>query len=233
MIGKAPQRCGILIGVVATLLLADPVRALDVGQKAPGFRLIAPDNTQVTLGDLLGKGPVVMYTIVQAFCAICTSEISGFEGSLPRFEAVNAQVLGVSVDHPETLEAFRKKNNISHPLLSDVERKMLPAYGALVTDAKSPMYRYAKRAYFILDRQGTVRYVRIQANALDPLKPDEVLKALPSIGPWLASADRRHTPYRDASFSGGQRGVIDKGRTPQGVASHGSPPWSNLRRSSW
>ena len=60
---------------------------------------------------------------------------------------------------------------------------MLPAYGALVTDEKSPIYRYAKRAYFILDRQGTVRYVRIQANPLDLLKPDEVLKALQSIGP--------------------------------------------------
>jgi peroxiredoxin len=92
-------------------------------------------------------------------------------------------VLGVSVDHPETLEAFRKINNIKHPLLSDVERKMLPAYGALVTDEKSPIYRYAKRAYFILDRQGTVRYVRVQANPLDLLKPEEVLKALESIGP--------------------------------------------------
>ena len=92
-------------------------------------------------------------------------------------------MLGVSVDHPETLEAFRKNNKIRHPLLSDVERKMLPAYGALVTDEKSPIYRYAKRAYFILDRQGTVRYVRIQANPLDLLKPDEVLKALQSIGP--------------------------------------------------
>ncbi len=92
-------------------------------------------------------------------------------------------MLGVSVDHPETLEAFGKKNAIKHPLLSDVERKMLPAYGALVTDEKSPIYRYAKRAYFILDRQATVRYVRIQANPLDLLKPEEVLKALQPIGP--------------------------------------------------
>ena len=67
--------------------------------------------------------------------------------------------------------------------MSDVERKMLPAYGALVTDEKSPIYRYAKRAYFILDRQGTVRYVRVQANPLDLLTPEEVLKALESIGP--------------------------------------------------
>jgi peroxiredoxin len=92
-------------------------------------------------------------------------------------------VLGVSVDHPETLEAFRKRNNIKHPHLSDADRKMLTAYGALVVDERSPIYRYAKRAYFILDRQGTVRYVRVQANSLDLMKPEEVLQALQSVGP--------------------------------------------------
>ena len=70
MIGKGPQLCGILIGVVATMLLADPARAVDLGQKAPDFTLIASDNKQVKLGDLLGKGRVVLYTIIQAFSAV-------------------------------------------------------------------------------------------------------------------------------------------------------------------
>ncbi len=59
---------------------------------------------------------------------------------------------------------------------------MLATYGAMVTDAKSPMYRLAKRAYFIVDRKGTVRYVRVQANALDLLNPQEVFKALKESG---------------------------------------------------
>ena len=59
---------------------------------------------------------------------------------------------------------------------------MLPAYGAMVTDEKSPIYRYAKRAYFILDRQGIVRWMKIQENPLDLLKPDEVLQALKKSG---------------------------------------------------
>ena len=90
--------------------------------------------------------------------------------------------MGVSADHPATLEAFTKNNNIKHLLLSDFRRQMLPAYGAMVTDEKSPIYRYAKRAYFILDRQGTVRWMKIQANALDLLKPEEVLKAVKEVG---------------------------------------------------
>jgi peroxiredoxin len=87
-------------------------------------------------------------------------------------------VVGVSADHSATLHAFTEANKIHHLLLSDFRRQMLPAYGAMVTDEKSPIYRYAKRAYFILDRQGIVRYMKVQDNALDVLTPDEVLKAL-------------------------------------------------------
>ena len=59
---------------------------------------------------------------------------------------------------------------------------MLPAYGAMVTDEKSPIYRYAKRAYFVLDREGTVRYVRVMDNPLDLLEADDLLKALRESG---------------------------------------------------
>jgi peroxiredoxin len=59
---------------------------------------------------------------------------------------------------------------------------MLPAYGAMVTDEKSPIFRYAKRAYFIIDKGGVVRYVKIQDNPLDLLKPEEVVKALRESG---------------------------------------------------
>lgn len=90
--------------------------------------------------------------------------------------------MGVSADVPGTLEAFTKDNNIKHLLLSDFRRQMLPAYGAMVTDEKSPIYRYARRAYFILDRQGIVRWMKIQENPLDLLKPDEVLQALKKFG---------------------------------------------------
>jgi peroxiredoxin len=89
--------------------------------------------------------------------------------------------VGISADHPATLAAFTKANNIKHPLLADFRRQMLPAYGAMVTDEKSPIYRYAKRTYFILDRQGIVRWMKIQANPLDLLKPEEVLKALKDV----------------------------------------------------
>jgi peroxiredoxin len=90
--------------------------------------------------------------------------------------------VGVSTDSPSTLAAFVKTNGIKHVLLSDARLQMLPAYGVLVTDTKSPIYQRGKRAYFILDRGGIVRWMRIQDNPLDLLKPEEVVEALKKVG---------------------------------------------------
>ena len=90
--------------------------------------------------------------------------------------------MGVSADHIATLDAWAKVNPTKQLLLSDFRRQMLPAYDALVTDEKSPIFRYAKRAYFVIDKEGVVRYMKVQTNPLDLLKPDEVLQALKDSG---------------------------------------------------
>ncbi len=56
-----------LVALTLALAVAPPARALEVGQKAPDFTLPAPGGKQVKLSDMLGKGPVVVYTLIQAF----------------------------------------------------------------------------------------------------------------------------------------------------------------------
>lgn len=90
--------------------------------------------------------------------------------------------MGVSADAGATLQAFTKANDIHFLLLADFRRQMLPAYDAMVTDEKSPIYRYAKRAYFILDRQGNIRYIKVPDNSLDLLTPEDMLKAVKDSG---------------------------------------------------
>ena len=101
---------------------------------------------------------------------------------MPQFEAAGAQVVGISADHPATLAAFVKQNPIKHLLLGDFRRAVLPKYDAMVTDEKSPMYRYGKRAYFVIDKDGVVKWIKVQDNALDLLNPAEVLAALKAAG---------------------------------------------------
>jgi peroxiredoxin len=90
--------------------------------------------------------------------------------------------VGVSADHAATLDAYTKQQGVKHLLLSDFRRAMLPAYDAMETNEQSPIYRYARRAYYVIDRQGVVRYKKVLANPLDLLKPEEVLQALKDSG---------------------------------------------------
>ena len=63
-----PTTFGIALAVGALVLgLVTEAPALEVGQKAPDFTLAAPGGKTVKLSDLLGKGPVVLYTFIQAF----------------------------------------------------------------------------------------------------------------------------------------------------------------------
>jgi len=85
----------------------------------------------------------------------------------------------VSADAPGALNAFRKENNVKHQLLSDWPRRtMLTAYDAVVTDEKSPIFRYAKRAYFVIDKNGTLKYMKVMDNPLDLLSADDLINAV-------------------------------------------------------
>ena len=86
--------------------------------------------------------------------------------------------MGISTDHQLALAAWQKEHKAKHMLLSDFRRTMLPAYGAMQTDEKSPVFRYARRAYFIIDKTGTVKFVKIMDNPLNLLDPEEVLKVV-------------------------------------------------------
>ena len=86
--------------------------------------------------------------------------------------------MGVSTDHHLALAAWQKEQSSKQLLLSDFRRQMLPAYGAMQTDQASPVFRYAKRAYFIVDKTGTIKFVKVMDNPLDLLDPGEVLKTV-------------------------------------------------------
>jgi len=67
---------------------------------------------------------------------------------------------------------------LTFPLLSDVSRTTLDAYGVLNTDPKDRLYRYAKRAYVIIDKAGVVRYKKVFDKPGDLVPDDELLQEL-------------------------------------------------------
>jgi hypothetical protein len=63
------RRSLIALAALAATLVAGGAEALEVGQKAPEFTLPGPGNKPVKLSELTAKGPVVLYTVIQAFTA--------------------------------------------------------------------------------------------------------------------------------------------------------------------
>ncbi len=105
-----------------------------------------------------------------------------FDAALPQFEAAGAQVVGMSTDHAAALTAWAKEMQLKHVLISDSRRQVVPKYDAMVTDDKSPIFRYAKRAYFVLDKNSVVRFIKVMDNPLNLLEPSEVLAAVKAAG---------------------------------------------------
>ena len=105
-----------------------------------------------------------------------------FDAALPQFEAAGAQVVGMSTDAPAALIAWSKELQLKHVLISDFRRQVVPKYDAMVTDANSPIQRYAKRAYFVIDKNGIVKFIKVMDNPLNLLEPAEVLAAVKAAG---------------------------------------------------
>ena len=177
------RRCTILFIVVfmsVALLFfnAGDVMALKVGDEAPDFTLSSTTGDKISLSQFRGNKPVVLFFYIFAFGGAWTNHVSSFEQDYSKFEAANAQVLGVSVDLGRTNNAFAGTHSFSFPLLSDIERVTAKAYGVLYDDPQdSVLFRRAKRSWFVIDKAGIIRY----AKTTDPGefdKNDEVLKVL-------------------------------------------------------
>jgi peroxiredoxin Q/BCP len=102
---------------------------LEVGKKAPAFTLDSSDGDKVKLADLAGK-IVVLYFYPRDNTPGCTVEAEAFRDALPALKKAGATVLGVSKDSIASHCKFRDKYQLTFPLLSDPDGKVLEAYGA-------------------------------------------------------------------------------------------------------
>ncbi|MDP2883449.1 MAG: peroxiredoxin [Ignavibacteria bacterium] len=155
--------------------------AVQVGDKAPDFTLVDGDKKPRSLSEFFGKKSVLAF-FPGAFTGFCTKEMCTLRDSMSRFNELNAQVLGISVDSPFANKAFAAQNNLQFPILSDYSRSAVKTYG-IVLDNFSGLagYSAAKRSVFVLDERGVVRYAWV--SDIPGVEPnyDEISKALSSI----------------------------------------------------
>jgi glutaredoxin-dependent peroxiredoxin len=135
----------------------------DVGSKAPDFTLMNQDRQPVTLSQQRGR-PVVLAFFPAAFSSVCTKELCTFRDSLARLNQANAQVYGISVDTFFTLKAFHDQQHFAFPLLSDFNKQAIRDYGVFNEDMIG-LKGIAKRAVFVLDKDGVIRHRQILDDA--------------------------------------------------------------------
>jgi peroxiredoxin len=154
--------------------------AVDVGAKAPDFTLPNQDRVATTLSEELKKGPVVLAFFPAAFSSVCTSEMCAFRDQAAALNEVGATVLGVSVDTFFALKAWADQQRFGFPLLSDFNKEVIRKYGVVNPDMIG-LRDIAKRAVFVIDRDGMVRHREVLDDAR--LLPDyaKVVAALAAL----------------------------------------------------
>ena len=136
---------------------------LVVGDQAPEFTLKQKTGeglVDVSLGSYLGEKHVVVLFFPLAYTDICRDEMCSVSEGISAYEALDAQVLGISVDSPFSQEAWAKSNDISIPLLSDFNKEVSANYGAQFEDLLG-FKGVAKRSAFVIDKEGIVRFVSV------------------------------------------------------------------------
>ncbi|MGB5917175.1 MAG: peroxiredoxin [Phormidesmis sp.] len=130
--------------------LGGPQPALD--QPAPAFTLPSTiSDGDVSLSDYLGQW-VVLYFYPRDFTPGCTLEAQRFQRDLPKYQARNAQVLGVSADDVDSHAEFCDAESLVFPLLSDPDGIVSRAYGSWMR----PM---SMRHTYLIDPKGTLKTI--------------------------------------------------------------------------
>ena len=109
------------------------------------------------LSNNFGKKNTLLLFFPLAFTGVCTQEMCDITAGLSAYSALNAEVIGVSVDSPFAQEAWAQKEKITIPLASDLNKETAKAYGTLLPDLMG-FGSVSARAAFVIDKNGVIQY---------------------------------------------------------------------------
>jgi peroxiredoxin len=139
------------------------------GDIAPEFTAASTSGSDVSLSSFRGKRNVLLAFFPLAFTGTCTKELACFTEDFDQFAGNGVEILPISVDSTASLREFKNKLQMKTELLSDVSR----AYGVL-NDERF----YSNRAYFLIDKEGRVRWSHVEASNGQRRENSELLAAI-------------------------------------------------------
>lgn len=151
--------------------------AIKKGDFAPDFNLFNTDKKQVALSGMKGS-PVVIHFFPMAFTGVCTEQLCTMRDDLNSYTEMGAQVVGISVDSPFTLAKFKEEQSYNFDLLSDFNKEVSPEYGAFYEEFAMGLKGVAKRAAFVIDKNGKVAYAEVLEDAGELPDFEKIKKSL-------------------------------------------------------
>jgi glutaredoxin-dependent peroxiredoxin len=139
---------------------------LKIGDQPADFSLFSSELKEVSLKDFAGK-KVIIHFFPMAFTGVCTTQLCTLRDNFGFYEGLNAVVLGISVDSPFTLAKFKEDNNYQFPLLSDFNKEVSTAFGAIYEQFVFNLKGVSKRSAFVLDENQKVIYAEVLESAGD------------------------------------------------------------------
>lgn len=149
---------------------------LSAGSPAPDFTLASTSGETVTLSSFRGNRHVLLAFFPLAFTSVCTTELCAFGEDFDAFADAGVEVLPISVDAVPSLKEFRSKYNMKVQLLSDFKREATTAFGVMRPEAF-----FSERAYFLVDRDGIVRWAHVEAHPGLKRENAEILEAIKNV----------------------------------------------------
>ncbi len=150
---------------------------LKVGDKAPSFMLKDSGLNDVDISSSSDQNTVLLFFPL-AYTSVCTTELCTMRDELSDYNDLNARVIAISVDSPFTLAKFKEDNNLNFTLLSDFNKEASRAYDAIYEDFVAGMKGVSKRAAFVIDKNGIIKYAEVLENAGNLPNFEAVRKAL-------------------------------------------------------
>jgi len=154
---------------------------VNIGQKAPDFTLLDMNFKPRSLQEFVGSQNVVLVFFPAAFSSVCTKEMCTFRDSMTKLNSLKANVIGISVDTPFAQKAFAEHNKLNFTLLSDFNKEVIKLYDVVLQDLLG-LKELAKRAVFIIDKEGIVRYKWVSDDPKVEPNYNEIIKELERIG---------------------------------------------------
>jgi peroxiredoxin len=134
--------------------------ALRIGDKAPDFSLYSSEKELVHLHDYRGNNVVLLFFPL-AFTSTCTKELCSTRDDIGIYNELDTEVLGISIDTPQSLARYKSELELNFKLLSDFNKETIRAYDVMYEEYSLGMKGVSKRAVFVLDGEGIIRHMEV------------------------------------------------------------------------